>query len=470
MSKYKYTEFEQETFKVLKMQKEQLDKLEQDVKEDASNADKDASDLVELRKRAEALLKKKGITPMQSKTISPEIKSEKIGQDEIPSWEELAKKAKNTVKEEVAFEDLLTKKEFQFCIEEVQRINDEFSKKTNIFNKIDMSFLMVATALQTARWLIIQSLCGDLGEIIDGNTRLDHNDKSIKDEVKNSNESFQDFFEGHGHNESGKKYKSWEQIIFSSAPYDTTVGSPNFGENLEGKYHRYKTLGHDPILGWIFGTANFITDTCTLSNFNSYKISRVGGPHFSEPTDLFTIFYQVFDSTREDWLRLPAGIFAQFVHLKSDVFTKLGLPVPLLEVFSESLAGDLYKSQYDSLCLLKDFAIIGNQAAWSVLINMIIGLVHGLFYNPQKDGERKLYEVRTRKILSISNVLASTGNIVYAAGTEDFGKLDVGGILVTLYRLFTDVRFITRVKKNFIDKEMDKVLEKELKELDSYFK
>ena len=32
MSKYKYTESEQETFKVLKMQKEQLDKLEQDVK------------------------------------------------------------------------------------------------------------------------------------------------------------------------------------------------------------------------------------------------------------------------------------------------------------------------------------------------------------------------------------------------------------------------------------------------------
>lgn len=30
---------------------------------------------------------------MQSKTISSEIKSGKIGQDEIPSWEELAKKS-----------------------------------------------------------------------------------------------------------------------------------------------------------------------------------------------------------------------------------------------------------------------------------------------------------------------------------------------------------------------------------------
>ena len=100
---------------------------------------------------------------------------------------------------------------------------------------------------------------------------------------------------------------------------------------------------------------------------------------------------------------------------------------------------------------------------------MIIGLVHGLLYNPKKDGDRKLYEVRTRKILCISNALASSGNIAYAIVTEDWRKLDIGGILVTLYRLFTDVRFISRVKQDFIDKEMDKVLEKELQELDSYF-
>ena len=159
---------------------------------------------------------------------------------------------------------------------------------------------MVATALQTARWLIIQSICGDLGQTIDKDARLDHNDKSIKESVKESNKSFQKHFENHGHRESIKNYKSWEQIVFSSAPYDTAVGSAAFGENLEGGYHRYKTLGHDPILGWIFGTANFITDTCTLSNYNSYRISRVGTPHFSEPTNLGTIFYEVFDSTKED--------------------------------------------------------------------------------------------------------------------------------------------------------------------------
>lgn len=468
MGKYKYTESEQETLKVLKMQEKQLERLESGINEDKVNGHTDAEDLKDIRRRLEVLLKKRGIVP-SPKSTKPIDTSIRVSKDDIPSWESLSEEARNTVQEEVAYEDLLTKEEFHFCIDEVKRINDEFSNKTGIFNKKDMSFLMVATALQTARWLIIQSICGDLGQTIDKDARLDHNDKSIKDSVKESNKSFQKYFEDHGHRKSVKNYKSWEQIVFSSAPYDTAVGSAAFGENLEGGYHRYKTLGHDPILGWIFGTANFITDTCTLSNFNSYRVSRVGTPHFSEPTNLGTIFYEVFDSTKEDWLRLPAGIFAVFVHLKSDVFTKLGLPVPVLETFSESLAGDLYKSQYDSLCLLKDLAIVGNQAAWSILINMIISLVHGLLYDPEKDGDRKLYEVRTRKILCISNALASAGNIAYAVGTEDWRKLDVGGIMVTLYRLFTDVRFISRIKKQFIEEEMDKVLEKEIKELDSYF-
>lgn len=469
MGKYKYSTSEKETLKVLKMQEAQLKNLENGIQKDLANGQQDADDLADLRRKAEVLLRKRGITPPIPKKAEPIDTSINIDKTEIPTWGELADEANERYTEEVSFEDLLTKEEFQFCIDEVQRINNEFSKKTGIFNKKDMSFLMVATALQTARWLIIQELYGDLGQTIDGDSRLDHNDKSIKKSVNKSNKSFQKRFKDHGHHESAKKYKSWEQIIFSSAPYDTTVGSPNFEEDLEGKYHRYKTLGHDPILGWIFGTANFITDTCTLSNFNSYRISRKGTPHFAEPTNMGTIFYEVFDSTKEDWLRLPAGIFAEFVHLKSDAFTKLGLPVPILEVFSESLAGDLYKSQYDSLCLLKDLAIVGKQAGFSILINMIIGLVHGLLYNPEKDGDRKLYEVRTRKILSISNALASVGNIAYAVGAKDWRKLDVGGIMVTLYRLFTDVRFITKVKKDFIESEMDKVLADEIKELDSYF-
>lgn len=468
MGRFEYTEPEKETLKVLKMQNQQLEKLTEKLNTQKQNQI-GQDDLRELKERAEALLKDLDISYSQEQIDTPTPSKIQINNSDIPTWDDCVQQANKEVLLEVELEDLLSKKEFNFCIEEVDRINEEFSRKTSIFNKKDLAFLAIATALQTARWIIIQKVMGDLGQQIDSNSRLSHNDKSIKDATKNSNKAFQRYFEKHGHKESFKSYKSWEQIIFSSAPYDTTLGSPDFGENLGGKYHRYRTLGHDPILGWIFGSANFITDTCTLSNFNSYRISRVGSPHFSTPVNLPTIFYEVFDSVREDWLRLPAAVFAQFVHLKSDIFTKLGLPVPLLSSFSEALAGKLYKSQYDSLCLLKDIAIIGSQAGLSILINMLVSLIHGLLYNEKEDGDRELYEVRTRKILLISNVLSSSGNLAYVFGTGDLKKLDAGGLLVSLYRLFSDVRFMTRVKQSFIEAEMDKVLENELKELDAYF-
>ena len=186
------------------MQEAQLKNLENGMQKDLANGQQDADDLADLRRKAEVLLRKRGITPPIPKKAEPIDTSINIDKTEIPTWGELADEANERYTEEVSFEDLLTKEEFQFCIDEVQRINNEFSKKTGIFNKKDMSFLMVATALQTARWLIIQELCGDLGQTIDGDSRLDHNDKSIKKSVNKSNKSFQKRFKDHGHHESAK--------------------------------------------------------------------------------------------------------------------------------------------------------------------------------------------------------------------------------------------------------------------------
>lgn len=345
-----------------------------------------------------------------------------------------------------------------------------------------MSFLMIATALQTARWILIQLIMGDLGETINSEERI-----SNKEADRIKAKDVDDWNQKHSENDnisSGKGYPTWKDIIFGQykridglgkssgrCPYDAQAKGPKgFDDGGRGN-HRLNTLGHDPILGWIFGTANIMTCTISLSKkfaFNTYRVTYPGAC-FGEQIPMDLMFQEMYESFREDKFRLAAALFAQYAHLKSDIFTPNGLPVPLVETFTEELAGKLYTEQYDALCLLKDIKKVGIQAVLAGLINMIIGFVHGLLYNPKKDGPRELYEVRTRKILSISNSLASAGNIAYVIGTEDWGKLDVGGILVSLHRLFTDVRFIARIKKNFIENEMDKVLERELKELDSYF-
>ena len=478
MGKYKYSDSEEETLKVLEMQEQQLTRLESGIAEDVQNGKKDAEDLADLRKRIEAQLKKRGITPPPKKTIKPIDTTVRISQEDIPSWESIAEQAKETVPEDVTFEDLLTQEEFQFCIDEVQRINDEFSRKTGIVNKKDLSFLVIATVLQTARWLIIQEICGDIGQSVDTDTRITNKEG---DKLKHSTLSdFQEKVKDHN-NKSGR-YPSWQEILWGSyprtdgkkpkkvyCPYDAQENAPSWFEEGGRGAHRSKTLGHDVIIGWIFGTANIMTQTITLTDFSSYKVTYPGN-RFGEPVNTITdVLGGAIESTMEDWLRLPAAVVAHYAHLKSDIFTPAGLPVPLSGIMPGDLAGKLYKEQYDALCLLKDVAIIGSQAALSILINMLTSFVHGLLYDPKVDGSRELYEVRTRKILLISNSLASAGNIAYAVGTEDWRKLDIGGIMVTLYRLFADVRFMTKIKKEFIEEEMDKVLAKEIKELDSYF-
>ena len=82
--------------------------------------------------------------------------------------------------------------------------------------------------------------------------------------------------------------------------------------------------------------------------------------------------------------------------------------------------------------------------------NQLISCIHYLFYDGKTDSDRKLYEVRTRKILSYSNLIASGTNIAVTAITNDFSKLDIGGLAVTIYRLITDAKFIREVKEEFI--------------------
>ena len=198
MGRFKYTESEKETLQVLKMHEQRLEKLT--AKLNAQEQDQiEQEELGELKERIEALLKLQSISYSQEQIDVPAPLKTQVNNADIPSWDDCVQQANKEVQREIELEDLLSKEEFNFCIEEVERINAEFSSKTSIFNKKDLAFLTIATALQTARWIIIQDIMGDLGQQIDGTSRLSHNDKSIKEATKKSNKAFQRYFEQHGH-------------------------------------------------------------------------------------------------------------------------------------------------------------------------------------------------------------------------------------------------------------------------------
>ena len=160
-----------------------------------------------------------------------------------------------------------------------------------------------------------------------------------------------------------------------------------------------------------------------------------------------------------DRLNLPAAIFAQAQHLKSDEFTKAGLPVPVLSV---------NKEHYDALCFSRDAKIVGVSFIISVLIDMIIGLTHGIFRD--ENVPKDIYEVRTRKILLISNSIASASTVIHAGITSNPKNLDIGSLLNTVAHLFLDVRFIARIKQEYIEAQIQNKLQAELEEIDRIYR
>lgn len=358
-------------------------------------------------------------------------------------------------------------------------LDETFEQRTSL-SKTDMSILMIATALQLIRIYLLPKF---QEKYLDEN-RLDHNDGIIKNMEREEIEKYKKDHKNWASKKSEKGYRSWQEIAFTiKVPYDATrhSGKDYHNRNMHGGQHRVKTLGHDPVLGWIFGVANIISDTITicpeyelgekkirLPLVESYNVDMGSNFCWKDSVPTWDIFKNSFESIGEDKHRLYAALFAQGLHLASDQYTKLGLPVPFLTLIDSDKAYDIYKEGYDYLDYLYDTQILRRSlksASQAIMINMIIGALHKFFYNPNKDFDKKLYNVRTRKIILYSNMIATTSDVVqtairaYAGDENSIKNFDFGGFLVTVYRLMTDTKTILRIKEEFIFNEWDKIIE-----------
>ena len=344
MSRFKYSDNEMDINKVLKMNQDISASLleDPDLKASRSVADSNIDSSLELLR---SLGKKKEILKLSTEIAEKDYGRPLEHRPQLESWDEIVAQADLHEPNPVVLEDIMTEIEIQSAFDELDEINKQFSRKTSIINKTDLSFLAIATALQVAKSLVFPYVAEkfDYGKSFDPSERLDHNDKSIEKAHKQANDKFKDkHMEKHG---TGH----WINILYQTVPYDITKGSKDLGINMGGKYHRMYTLGHDPILGWVFGTANILTDCITFNNFHTNRISRVdpvtGGKKMvitPEVVFMGQMFNECYDQVRADFLNLPAALFTQAQHLKSDEFTKLGLPVPILSSVNEKFASKLY--------------------------------------------------------------------------------------------------------------------------------
>ena len=330
----------------------------------------------------------------------------------------------------------------------ISNLDKQFESVTKL-DSVDVKFLFFATALQCIRQYALT----------DFERRV-----SDKEGAKNT----------FGHTEEhSDRFHKWynptlEEIITNPVPFDTNFGGKNFDLGIGGGFtHRAKTLGHDPLLGWIFGTANIATSTMTTWDMQSFHI-KTDYTSRGDARDKITnrantgkvLYYtkeKLFNSGPEGKQIVGTSLIKEAIHLKSDINTYAGLPLPIISTISPDFAKQLADYGLDMGNVLN----VSKQAAYAVLINTIISMIHYLFFDKTKNSP-STYEIKTRKILSYSNLIASSSNVIFVAANAVMGneqalqKFDVGGLIVTLYRLITDSKFIQKIKQEFLEETWNK--------------
>ena len=361
-------------------------------------------------------------------------------------------------------------------------IDVEFAKVTGIINKKDLSLLFVATGLLCAKWIIMGQLMPldfnfsfeaqekvsvKEGKNLENSKREEHN-KYGKDKIsdKEKKEAEKDYSED--------EYRSVHQILFRPVPYDTNKHIVPVPMPMGGPYHRGCSLGHDELLGWIFGTINIMTRSFTfkIKTLDTF-ITTEKNPTIKEKSNIIAKVKEAFDIFCIEHERLYAAVFKQGLHFLQDKYTATGLPRPFMsaEEYMDNLkqgwdpiahANTVEKFKKFAKTAAKDAAIVAIQFAISLLINEIIKAIHLFLYDEQKDGDIKLYQVRTRKILITANCISSASNILVSTGIaivtknpiEGIKRLDIGGFIETLHRLIVDTKFIKDIKREYIQKKL----------------
>ncbi len=370
------------------------------------------------------------------------------------------------------YENILTDEDIEKAISEYgcnyTLVQKKFIEKTRI-QGADVGFLFFAVMLQCARWIVLNKLTANEK----ANEKGGREDKLHETQEKTLNK----FSEGNAP-KVNNLYASLEAIITTrGVPYDATgfVGV-NWGIFTGAKNHRFSTLGHDPVLGLVFGTANILTNTITTNKLQTYHVNydvfiknpRIGTKVGKSIDGTIKMLGAAIKRLDGDIKSVVAAVIKQLIHIATDLYTPCGISLPGAGlVLDKSMVESLTK--YIST---GDVIKAGVSAGISVLINYIISIVHGCKLLYTDDGSEysfELYQARTRKIIMYSNIIASSSNLIATAVTGDAKNLDIGGLLVTVYRLFNDTKFICKLEYEFLNSGLSKIYDERYSDVKDLF-
>lgn len=218
----------------------------------------------------------------------------------MSTWEELLNKANEDINEKVDIKDIFTNEELNENKKVLKIYTDEFNSIYRLDN-FDIAIGIIG---------------GILGAVID--ILLIGIPKKTKNGIKAGPLSnyVRDYFDKVFPKDEMEKLANSK---ISKVPFDAQDNRNTKipVEGLSTYYHRLLQLGHDPILGLLFGVTDILNGTMTT-------IDKKG--NFER---------QVIDvyANRKEY-DIFFAIAKQLIHFASDITTSMGLPAPLMSLFN----------------------------------------------------------------------------------------------------------------------------------------
>ena len=384
----------------------------------------------------------------------------------------------------------------------LDNLDIEFEKATRLQGN-DVKFLFTAIGLQVLRIVLVNALT-EVEKAGSGNKK--------EDALHSFQEKVLRKFKAGDDKAERLYYASMEHIITRpGVPFDATssvtqkqidrfknkgytwdfdiesmIPSKNEKIDFSGANHRFTTLAHDPIIGLVVGTSNIMTNTLTsVEHPLQDLIENKNIPDFGDIINMMTpthhviftsdyknpmigprgstiiMFEEAIRRTIEQPEAFVASLIKQIIHIGTDLYTPCGIQLPAANLILSKANTEKLTQYVNTGDLIK----IGASAKVAEFINTIISTVHMLMYDPQGKYDRDIYNVRTRKIIMYSNLIATGSNVLWVGGNMLAGnegairQLDFGGLIITLNRLTKDPDYIRKIKEEFVFGEFRKKIQ-----------
>lgn len=341
MSRYKYTEVEQQMNNVLVHQEQELREIKE--KRESIDARGTIDSSIEL-------LKSLGYGDKVAELL-PTGGEQKRKVIVLRDWQDIVSDAEQQVGDSCELEDLFTEEELRENSEAIKLINREFNDLHRL-DKYDVGIAALAAIVGAIVDIVLVGIPAKGPDGLEAGPLSDFIRKKF-------DEAF-----------SPKEMEKLANSKKSKVPFDAqdNRNTTEYVEGLSAYYHRLLSLGHDPLLGFIFGVYDIMHGTMTTIDKSGKIVCQV--------------MENYADRKESD---IVSAIAKQIIHFKSDITTSMGLPAPLMGLFNLLQFGNIGEEELTVAEIVRgmyyegfDFIHFCSQSMSVIVIELIVRLGYAI--------------------------------------------------------------------------------------------